>query len=181
MRQIHEGAAYTHRYFCVMCLAIYASKCGVDYERLQKDAYGLKQFLNDISPEHPFTDSDIESALECYDLRYVTFPRNDIAVVSGIQIKENKRNGRSQEMHMKIMSSIRDTLYPDGSWRNKKGRPAGSGTKEQLVLEYIAAHPEDSALEISRALGISRTTVYKYIGTPAYVRAAKIEQPVEDE
>ena len=49
------------------------------------------------------------------------------------------------------------------------------------VLEYIAEHPEDSALEIARALGISRTTVYKYIGTPAYVRAAKIEQPVEDE
>lgn len=181
LRQIREGAAYTHRYFCLMCLAIYASKCGVDYERLQNDAYGLKQFLNDLSPEHPFTDADIESALECYDLRYVTFPRYDIAMVSGIPIKENKRNGRPQEMHMKIMSSIRDTIYPDGSWRNKDGRPAGSGTKERLVLEYIAEHPEDSALEIARALGVSRTTVYKYINTPVHVRAEKIGQPVEDE
>ena len=82
---------------------------------------------------------------------------------------------------MRIMSSIRDTVHPDGSWRNKNGRPVGSGTKERLVLEYIAEHPEDSAMEIARALGISRTTVYKYINTPAHVRAEKIGQPVEDE
>ena len=162
LRQIREGAAYTHRYFCVMCLAIYAAKCGVPYDRLYEDAHGLKQFLNDINPEHPFTDQDIESALECYDLRYVTFPLRDIETISAIPIRRNKRNGRSQAMHMKIMSSTRDVLYPDGSWRNRDGRPVGSGTKESVIKEYVEKHPGATVTEIAKAVGVSRTTVYKY-------------------
>lgn len=162
LRQIREGAAYTHRYFCVMCLAIYAAKCGVPYDRLYDDAHGLKQFLNDINPEHPFTDQDIESALECYDLRYVTFPLRDIETISAIPIRRNKRNGRSQAMHMKIMSSTRDVLYPDGSWRNRDGRPVGSGTKESVIKEYVENHPGATVTEIAKAVGASRTTVYKY-------------------
>ena len=162
LRKIHEGAAYTHRYFCVMCLAIYAAKCNVPRKRLREDAYGLKQFLNDIYPEEPFRDKDIKSALECYDLKYVRFPLRDIEVISGIPIKRNKRNGRTQKTHIKIMSSTRDILYPDGSWRNLAGRPVGSGTKEKAVKEYAEAHPEATVTEIAKAVGVSRTTVYKY-------------------
>ena len=162
LRKIHEGAAYTHRYFCVMCLAIYAAKCNVPRKRLREDAYGLKQFLNDIYPEEPFRDKDIKSALECYDLKYVRFPLRDIEVISGISIKRNKRNGRPQATHVKIMSSTRDILYPDGSWRNMAGRPVGSGTKEKAVKEYAEAHPEATVTEIAKAVGVSRTTVYKY-------------------
>ena len=44
-----------------------------------------------------------------------------------------------------------------------EGRPRGSGTKEDLVKEYLAKNPDDSPTEIARNLGISRTTVYKYI------------------
>ena len=46
---------------------------------------------------------------------------------------------------------------------NPEGRPVGSGTKEELVKEYIEKNPEDNPTEISKALNISRTTVYKYI------------------
>ena len=162
LRKIHEGAAYNHRYFCVMCLAIYAAKCNVPRKRLREDAYGLKQFLNDIYPEEPFRDKDIKNALECYDLKYVRFPLRDIEVISGIPIKRNKRNGRTQKTHIKIMSSTRDILYPDGSWRNLAGRPVGSGTKEKAVKEYAEAHPEATVTEIAKAVGVSRTTVYKY-------------------
>ena len=162
LRRIHEGAAYTHRYFCVMCLAIYAAKCNVPRKRLLEDAYGLKQFLNDIYPEEPFRDKDIKSALECYDLKYVRFPLRDIEVISGIPIKRNKRNGRPQATHVKIMSSTRDILYPDGSWRNLAGRPVGSGTKEKAVREYAEEHPGATVTEIAKAVGVSRTTVYKY-------------------
>ena len=145
-----------------MCLAIYAAKCNVPRKRLLEDAYGLRQFLNDIYPEEPFRDKDIKSALECYDLKYVRFPLRDIEVISGIPIKRNKRNGRTQKTHVKIMSSTRDILYPDGSWRNLAGRPVGSGTKEKAVKEYAEAHPEATVTEIAKAVGVSRTTVYKY-------------------
>ena len=52
--------------------------------------------------------------------------------------------------------------YPNGEWRNKDGRPRGSGTKERMVKEYKAANPKANITEVARALGISRPTVYKY-------------------
>ena len=164
--KIMDGAAYRHRYFCLMTLAIYAIKCGVSQERLETDARNLVPFLNDINPAQPFTDADVDSALECYDLKYCTFPIKDIEKISAIQIERNKRNGRPQATHMKIISSTRDVLYPSGEWRNRAGRPVGSGTKEQLVREYVALHPDSSVAEITRVLGISRTTVYKYRHAP---------------
>ena len=160
--KVREGAAYNHRYFCIMCLAIYGAKCNVPYEQVEKDAYDFVPFLNSINPAEPFTVSDAESALECYDHRYCTFPIKDIEIISAIPIPRNKRNGRPQETHMKIISSTRDVLYPEGEWRNKDGRPVGSGTKEKAVREYVEAHPEASVSEIAKALGMSRTTVYKY-------------------
>ena len=160
--KIRNGAVYNHRYFCVMCLAIYGVKCNVPYEQVKKDAYDFIPFLNGINPAEPFTASDVESALECYDHRYCTFPIKDMAVISAIPIKRNRRNGRDQKTHMKIIRGIRDILYPEGKWRNKDGRPVGSGTKEQIVRAYIETHPEASVSEIANALGVSRTTVYKY-------------------
>lgn len=161
--KVRAGAAYNHRYFCIMCLAIYGSKCNVPYEQVEKDAYEFVPFLNAINPDEPFTVSDAESALECYDHRYCTFPIKDIEIISAIPIPRNKRNGRPQETHMKIISSTRDVLYQEGEWRNKDGRPVGSGTKEPVVKEYIEAHPEASVTEVARDLHISRTTVYKYM------------------
>lgn len=160
--KVREGAAYNHRYFCIMCLAIYGAKCNVPYEQVEKDAYDFVPFLNSINPAEPFAVSDAESALECYDHRYCTFPIKDIEIISAIPIPRNKRNGRPQETHMKIISSTRDVLYPEGEWRNKEGRPVGSGTKEQAVREYMEAHPEASVSEIAKAVGVSRPTVYKY-------------------
>ena len=161
-KKIRDGAAYNHRYFCLMCLAIYGVKCDVPYEQVEKDVLEFVPFMNAINPDDPFTVSDAESALECYDHRYCTFPIKDIEVISAIRIKRNKRNGRPQETHMKIISSTRDVLYPEGKWRNKEGRPLGSGTKEQVVMRYVEAHPDASVSEIARALRVSRPTVYKY-------------------
>ncbi|WP_095337852.1 HTH domain-containing protein [Staphylococcus aureus] len=38
-----------------------------------------------------------------------------------------------------------------------------SSSKESLVREYLEDNPDHSPTEIARNLGISRTTVYKYI------------------
>ena len=48
-------------------------------------------------------------------------------------------------------------------WREGNGRPIGSGTKECIVKTYIADNPNATPTEISRALNISRPTVYKYM------------------
>lgn len=160
-RKIAEEATYGHRYFCIMALAIYAAKCGVyDPKQVEKDALELVPYLSSLNPEHPFTEKDVHSALECLDARYVTFPRHDIAKLTDIDIPANKRNGRKQEQHLKLARFARDLNYEDdGGWRNKKGAPK----KRDLVRDYAASHPEANHSEIARALGVSRPTVVKWL------------------
>lgn len=162
--KIRTGAAYNHRYFCLMCLAIYGVKCDVPYEQVEKDILEFVPFMNGINPNDPFTLADAESALECYDHRYCTFPIKDIEVISAIPIKRNRRNGRKQKAHLKVARMIQQLNDEERgtNWREGNGRPAGSGTKEKIIREYVTAHPSASVSEIAKALGVSRTTVYKY-------------------
>lgn len=159
IRQVREGATFGHRYFCVMCLAIYGVKCGVDEERVERDALALVPFLNDLNPREPFTEADARSALECFDERYVRFPRNDIAKLSGIAIKKNKRNFRKQSVHLGRARAVQYFDDPEGNWRNAHGAP----TKEEQIKAYAAEHPEMSNRRIAEALGVSRNTVNKWL------------------
>ena len=158
--KIRTGAAYNHRYFCLMCLAIYGVKCDVPYEQVEKDVIEFVPFMNAINPSEPFTVADAESALECYDHRYCTFPIKDIETLSAITIKRNKRNGQKQEYHLEEARAIRDLrMKRQGrKWTDGNGRP----NKKKMIIEYIEEHPEESVSEVSKALGVSRTTVYKY-------------------
>ena len=104
----------------------------------------------------------MESALECYDVQFTTFPIDDISRLSGISIEKNKRNGRPQEQHIKIMNAIRDIEHPDGAWRNKEGRPKGSSQQKKLVEEWRTAHPDGKKADCIRDTGLSKPTVYKW-------------------
>lgn len=160
LKNILNGATYHHRYFSIMCLAIYAVKCDIPYEKLEKDAYDLIPFLNDINPEEPFTVDDVNSALECYDDRYYTFPIKDIAKLSGIEIQKNKRNGRKQEQHIKMLNAMRimkrDMLGED-EYKNS-GRP----DKAKIVSDWRMANPTGKKVDCIRETGLSKPTVYKW-------------------
>ena len=156
-RQIKEGAVFHHRYFCTMCLAIYAIKSGVPYEELEKDALELIPFMNDLSPENPFTEVDVYSALECFDSKYVTFPIDEISKVSGIAIKKNRRNGRKQATHLRI---ARNTLLimNEETGKNLQGRHS----KEKVVVSWQKNNPEGKKADCIKETGLSKPTVYKY-------------------
>ncbi|EKC43765.1 replication protein, partial [human gut metagenome] len=81
-----------------------------------------------------------------------------IVVRTGIVIKKNKRNGRKQAQHIKIMNAIRDIEHPDGEWRNKDGRP----DKSQIVVDWRMAHPDGTKAECIRETGLSKPTVYSW-------------------
>lgn len=164
MAKIRAGATYRHRYFAIMCLAIYGAKCRKPFEEVLSDAIELVPFLNGINPHAPFTVDDCMTALECYDLQYCTFPIKDIEKISGIPIPRNKRNGQPQKDHLEEARAIRDIrMRRQGrDWRDGNGRPKGSGTAQEKVAAYRAEHPEASVTDAARALGISRTTVYKW-------------------
>jgi hypothetical protein len=161
-RRIQDGALYHHRYFCVMMLVIYGVKDDVPYEKVKQDAYDLIPFLNGVKPDDPFTRADVDSALECYDDRYCTFPIKEIAALSAIPIEKNKRNGRKQEVHMATMRAIQDIIDPQGDWRNKEGRPIGHGTAAGNVSAWREAHPEGRKADCVRETGLSKKTVYKW-------------------
>lgn len=160
-KKIHEAVG-GHRYYFMMCQAIYAVKCDIPRDEFERDLRESFEFLKQIEHHNELTEDDFRSALEMYDKTYYRYSIDTISKISAIPIERNKRNYRSQKEHVKIMSAIRDVIYPNGEWRNKNGRPKGSGTKRELVVNYIKEHPNATVTEIAKALNVSRTTVYKY-------------------
>lgn len=156
IRMLKEGATEGHRYWCIMTLCTYAKKCGVSREVLEKDAYGLIPFMNTLGSA--FTEDDVLHALQAYDDSYITYPIKTIEERTDIKIERNKRNGRKQEQHIKIMNAVRDIEHPDGTWRNKEGRP----DKEKIVEEWRNAHPDGKKIDCERETGLSRPTVLKW-------------------
>lgn len=162
LRTLQSGATYGHRYFAIMALAIYAVKNDVSFERLDEDAHSLIPLLNGLNPNEPFTEYDVASALECYDDRYYTFPVKDISKLTAIQIEPNKRNGRKQKEHLRRARAVQNIDYPEGEWRNKDGRPAGSGTKAMTIYNWRQVNPDGRKAECIRETALSKPTVYKW-------------------
>ena len=78
-----------------MTLAIYAQKCGIDEDELCRDAFALLRPYDDMSVEdiNRFTKDDVVCALEMCNEDYVTFPRDDIAKLSGLTMPCKIRHG----------------------------------------------------------------------------------------
>lgn len=154
--QTDEKLAVGHRYFCIVALASYAVKCCIDEEELRKDAYSLLPLMNDLQDD--FTADDIESALNFYQESFVTFPREEIEKISGLDVPANKRNGRKQEMHLKGARAIRDINNPN--WRDGNGRKP----KKEIVAEWRKNNPNGKKAQCIRDTGLDKKTVYKWWG-----------------
>ena len=156
--KVKEGATYGHRYFCIMALSIYAIKCNISYKELEEDALSLIPFLNNLNPLEPFTSQDVLSALNSYDESYKNFPRDDIEKITAIDIPKNKRNGRSQQLHLRIARSTLDIM------NEENGSPLqGRKSKREEVTKFIEMNPGLNPTELAKELGVSRTTIYKYL------------------
>ena len=163
LNRIRNEIKVGHRFYGIMTLAIYAKKCCIEEGELMRDAYSLLDIYDDMSVEdiNRFTEDDIKCALEMYNEDYVTFPRDDIAKLSGLQIEKNKRNGRKQEEHLKrcrIIQMASDEV--DGTdWRIGNGRKS----KKNVIMEYMRENPGiTKKAAIARAVGVDRNTVIKY-------------------
>lgn len=155
-----------HRYFAIMTLAIYAMKCNISYDELKKDAYSLLdpyEQLTDQEDNH-FTEQDIKTALKVYHEGACNYPRDMIGKFVGLDMPENKRNYRSQEEHMKVISAIRDIVSPN--WRNTEGRPKGSKNKEypkaEIIQQWRKENPSGTKAECNRATKIDPKTIRKW-------------------
>ena len=160
IRQIQKGASHGHRYFCIMCLAIYGVKCGIPFEEVKKDAYDLIPFLNSLNENEPFTEHDVNSALECYDSNYVTFPREDVSKLTAIPIQSNKRNGRPQKLHLQGARAIQkiNDEFNGTNWRDGNGRKP----KKDIVEQWRSENPDGRKADCHRDTGIDPKTIRKW-------------------
>ncbi len=153
-----------HRYFFMMCMAIYAYKCDVSKQELEKDMLEVFEKLKDIPHTNPLTKRDVHSALESYDKGMACFKIKDIEILTALRIDRNRRNYQTQENHLEIARAIRDVKQSrqGKTWNNKDGRPKNSGTKQLLIQEWRIQNPQGKKIACHRELGLSRPTIDKW-------------------
>ena len=160
LHRIADEIRVGHRFYGIMTLAIYAKKCGIDEEELRRDAFALIKPYDDMSVEdiNRFTKDDVVCALEMFNEDYVTFPRDDIAKISGMTMPVNKRNWRKQKDHLGRARAVQNFDDPDGKWRNKKGQPKA----QNKVYEWRQQHPEGRKADCHRDTGLDPKTIRKW-------------------
>ena len=161
-----------HRYYFMMCMVIYACKCDVPREKLEKDLEMAYEKLQLVQHDNPLTKEDVRSALEAYDKEYYNFTIADIEKLTDIHIKRNKRNGRSSKEHLhgeywiengrkrvNVCKANRELALQE---MRENGEITGRPSAENMIREYIQEHPEAGKKEVCAGTGRSKTTVYKY-------------------
>lgn len=86
-------------------------------EQVEKDCRELADILEELTvkEDNHFTEYDILCALKTYHNADEVAYRRRIDFISrktGIRLTPNKRNGRKQEQHIKIINAIRDIEHP---------------------------------------------------------------------
>ena len=166
LRRIRDEIRVGHRYHGVMTLAIYAKKCGIEEEELRRDAYSLLLPYDEMSIEevNRFTRDDVEAALSMFNEDYVTFPRDDIARLSGMSMPVNKRNWQKQREHLEEARMLRDLrMKRQGRvWWDGGGRPTVQG----MVFEWRQQHPEGRKADCHRDTGLDPKTIRKWWDCP---------------
>ena len=158
-RRLLIEATEGHRYFAMMCLAIYAKKSGVSYEELEKDAFELVPRFDLLTTDEKnhFTDYDCIKALEMYNDSYFTFPIEEIVKLTLIPIEKNKRNYRKQKDHVKVMNTMK-------ALKKQLGEEVREDrlTAEKTVKQWQQEHPDGKKADCIRETGLSKPTVYKW-------------------
>ena len=161
-RKMLEGAKEGHRYYCIMCLAIYAKKCGISREELENYAFSIVEEFDKLTTrkDNKFTKADILAALEMYNDSYIRFPIKSISSLTDIPIEKNKRNGRKQKEHIKYMNTIRNFKVEMGEITLKGG--SGAPTKEHIIKEWQRQNPKGTQYRCAKETGVSINTVKKW-------------------
>jgi hypothetical protein len=165
IRRIKNETVVGKRYYCIMCLAIYAKKCGIEFERLKKDAEELQQQFDKmtVDEDNHFTKKDVKDALEAYRDEFCTMPINSIIHFSGIPIEKNKRNGRKQADHIKLMNKMRELKIELGELsENWQGRKPVADKVFEYYKDCYRTETKPSYKDFCEKTGLKKSVFYKY-------------------
>lgn len=160
-RKIMDEVKAGGRYFSLVALCAFGRKCGIDDEQIKADAWGFLDELEkrtDDETNH-FTKSDVEDALESLNNPSISLAtRKWISEKTKVEIKTNKRNGRTKSDHIKLMNFIRDELNKNKDWRNKDGR----NCVRRAVFMFLEQNPNATYQEFCENTGLKKSVFYKY-------------------
>lgn len=159
LRKIKGG----HRYYFLMCMAIYADKCNVPRKKLVEDMKNIFDEIAAIPHKNELTKADMRSALEAYSREYYDTCIEEINYWTGVGIVRNKRNGRSQKRHLEVARGDKADMKDRGEpFKNPEGRPPKKSKQRDQIIQYRQEHPDAKPSDCMRDTGISRNTVYRW-------------------
>lgn len=167
--KILNGAAVGKRYYCLENLCSLAVQCCIPPEEVEKDCHELAKYLDTltISEKNHFTKYDILCALRTFyraNEGAYRRRRDYVAKRTGIELPENKRNHRKQKIHLKIARSTLEIMNEEQG-KILQGRPVGSGTAQDQVLDWQANNPDGSKSDCKKETGLSYPTIRKWWNT----------------
>ena len=160
LRTVREKTHEGHRYTSMCALSVIAWKCKVPDWELEKD---LESLLPDFNKGAVRTvkATEINSAMKMYNARAMETPRERLEDWLGWEYKPIKRNGLKREQHLYLARRRKEDMkVMKIPMKGHEGRP----TKEHIVKEYLAQHPNATKTDVVRNTGLSYDTVRKYWG-----------------
>lgn len=154
------------RYFSALALVSFATKCGVPFEEVQKDLYELVPSLDEktIDEDNHFIKEDVDDALKLYGTeKAYKFKRETISNMTNIEIKKNKRNGRTREQNLIIAREIKKIKeMVDGKKpRNIKDNEKVINNIANALIKHKDKHIK--IYELASELGIDVRTLKKWL------------------
>ena len=165
-----------HRYFFLMCMSIYAMKCGVPKKTLEEDMNRIFNEIAEIPHKNQLTKADMKSALEAYNIEYCDTSIREINYWTNVGIEPNKRNYRKQHEHLQadfwvskdgkkelnVCKAQREFAFKVALEEGRIGRPKNSSKQRDIVKEFRKNNPAATPQDCIKKTGISKNTVYKW-------------------
>ena len=150
-----------------MCaLAVIAWKCNVPVDKVEQDLLSLIPTYNEGATRQ-IKEKEIKHALRMYNEKAIITPRQRLEDWIGWEYHPIKRNGRKQNLHLRMARSNLSILNEE-TGMSLQGRPKGSTDKKprrsccQIVQDYRSQHPEASPADCITDTRLSKSTVYRW-------------------
>ena len=163
----HEGC----RYMNMCALSVIAYKCSIWHPKKNPHPVSeeeLEQTLKSLLPQfnkdanRKIKEREIKSAMKMFNPKAMETPREILEGWQEWEYKPIPRNGRTREQHIKLMNFVRDEINNNREWRNKDGRPKGSGTAQEKVQQFRTQHPDGTKSQCKEMTGLSYPTIRKW-------------------
>ena len=165
IQRIKTGAYDGNRYWCIAVLAAAAVKCDIEYDEALTDALELLPWLNSLTkePGNEFTAEDVYDAFGFYEDSFVNFPIRAIEAHTKIKLPKTTRNHQKQSWHLEDARDKKEKMVRRGQqFKRKEGRPKGSGTAQDKVLEWQKNNPSGTKYRCIQETKLAKHTVYKW-------------------